>query len=223
MIYAAIIPNRGSERKLFVEWQKQRAYDCGYDHVFVIDYEPRSNAIDIYERIALGVSVAKKVNADYCSIIESDDFYGLDYLDTIKKRIEPQTEIFGINQTIYYHLFSTGWKRMSHPGRSSLFCTTFKTGAFDKLPQVPSSKPYIDIEWWKDQNVVKQLINDDLAVGIKHGNVFGRIGGNGHIMHYTKYDLHLTLLKGVLDADAFEFFRGVKALYQLTWQQGLKA
>lgn len=224
MTFAALIPNRGADRKLFVEWQKQRAIDMGYDFVYTIDYPPKSEAVDIYERIAAGVELARQDNVDYCSIIESDDYYHLNYLDSIKLRMTTDVELLGINCTIYYHIFSTGWRRMSHPGRSSLFCTTFKTSSFESLPKV-TDDPHIDIIWWKfasEGKINHQLINDDLAIGIKHGNIFGKVGGRGHTMPYTKYDMQMKMLKGMLDPEAFEFFSVIKNMYQQSWQKGLK-
>ncbi len=221
MTYAAIIPTRGN-RKLFLEWQKQRAYDMGYDFVYVINHEPKGQEVDIYDRLSHGVERAMADNVDYCSVVEDDDFFKLEYLDTIKRRINPDTELFGVNMTLYYQIFSTGWRQMSHPGRSSLFCTTFKTEAFNKLPVV-TTDPYIDLIWWKSEGVVKQLINESIAVGIKHGSVFGKTGGNGHHMNYSKYDLNLKMIKGIMDKDAFEFFVSVKEAYQKAWQQGQKA
>ncbi len=221
MTFAAIIPTRGN-RKLFLEWQKQRAYDMGYDFVYVIDHEPASDQVDIYDRVKKGVERAMADNVDYCSVIEDDDFFKLEYLDTIKRRINPETDLFGVNMSLYYHLFSTGWRQMSHPGRSSLFCTTFKTEAFTKLTVV-NTGPNIDIFWWKSDSVVRQLINESIAVGIKHGSVFGKVGGNGHHMNYSKYDLNLRMIKGIMDKEAFEFFVSVKETYQKTWQIGQKS
>ncbi len=193
----------------------------GYDFVYVIDYEPVSKEVDIYDRLKKGFERAMIDGVDYCSIVEDDDFYKLDYLDTIKRRMNSDTELFGVNMTLYYHLFSAGWRQMSHPGRSSLFCTTFKTEAFNKLPIV-TTDPSIDVVWWRSDNTVKQLINESIAVGIKHGSVFGKVGGTGHFMNYSKYDLSLKMIKGVMDKDAFEFFVSVKETYQKTWQQGQK-
>lgn len=223
--YVAIIPNRGNDRKELLEWQKQRAIDMGYDHVYLIDYEPKSDAVDIYERLEAGARIALEAGADYCSIIESDDYYSLEYLKTIKAAMAPDVVLFGINQTTYYHLFSTGWRRMSHPGRSSLFCTTFKVKDFYQLPAV-TTDPYVDLVWW--QHVVKneiphQLINDDIAVGIKHGNVFGKVGGNGHFLRYSHFDLSMKLLRGLTDKKAFAFFNELKWKYQDTWNRGQKA
>jgi hypothetical protein len=222
--WAAIIPNRGTERKLFLEWQTKRAHEMGYDRVYVINFEPTSDVIDIYERIARGVEAALADGVTHCSIIESDDYYSLTYLKTVKKNMRADTLLFGVNQTMYYHLFSTGWRRMSHPSRSSLFCTSFKTEAFALLPAERGA--FIDLTWW--QAAVKtelpyQLINDDVAVGIKHGNVFGRVGGAGHTMHYQHYDLGLKMLRGLLDKPAFEFFIGIKNYYQETWNKGQRA
>jgi hypothetical protein len=224
--FAAIIPNRGAERKEFLAWQKHRAGEMGYDKVYVIDYEPESDAVDIYQRLELGVVLASRDEIGYCSVIESDDYYSLRYLETIKEKIKPRVDLFGINQTMYYHLFSTGWRRMSHPGRSSLFCTTFKTEAFETLPPVIGD-PYIDLAWWayalrNGKLLSSQLINDDLAVGIKHGTIFGRVGGNGHILNYSHFDLGLKMLRGLLDNEAFDFYTGLKNRYQDMWVKGQK-
>jgi hypothetical protein len=220
--YAAIIPNRGAERRLMLEWQIQRAHALGYDNVYVVDFAPVIDQIDLYQRLRVGVDRALADNITYCSVIESDDYYSLRYLDVVKANMK-DVELLGVNQTMYYHLFSTGWRRMSHPGRSSLFCTTFKTEVFEKLPVVIND-PYIDLKWWAfaQRYVVHKLINDDIAVGIKHGNVFGRVGGNGHVMNYAHYDLGLKLLKGLLDKDAFEFYTGIKTLHQAAWNKGQK-
>ncbi len=223
--WAAIIPNRGNERKLFLEWQTQRAHDMGYDRVYVINFEPESDLVDIYPRLMKGVGAALDDKVAYCSIIESDDYYSLDYLNVVKKNIKPDTMLFGIDQTTYYHLFSTGWRRMTHPGRSSLFCTSFRTEAFGQLPVVIHT-PYIDLEWWRFAETSKynyQLINDDVALGIKHGNVFGRVGGNGHFLRYSSYDLGLKMLRGLMDKQAFDFFNTIKSQYQESWNKGQRA
>ncbi len=81
MEVAAIIPTRGSERKLFVHYQEGRAYDMGYDRVYVIDYPPVKGVVDIYERIAKGIELVKEQGYEWVSIIEDDDYYKPLYLN----------------------------------------------------------------------------------------------------------------------------------------------
>jgi hypothetical protein len=220
MKYCAITPSRGSGRRIFLEWQKQRVQDMGYDKHIIINWEPKSDAVDIYERLVDGVGKALLAGMDYCSIIEDDDWYNLSYLSAIKDRTNNEN-IIGFNTTRYFHLFSTGVKYMVHPGRSSLFCTTFKTSLFDQLPAVTNT-PFIDLAWWKfvnSNNITYKLINEEFAIGIKHGSVFGRTGGNGHFMSYPRFDLKLTMLKQLMDDEAFKFYKEVKETYQAQWEQ----
>jgi hypothetical protein len=220
---AAIIPNRGEERKLFYYYQEQRARNMGFDKVYLINYPPKNNDFDLFERIATGVAMAKADGIDYVSIIESDDHYDLGYLDEIKKHIEGN-DIIGINRTTYYHLFSTGYKVMLHPGRSSMFCTSFRTDLFSKFPT--AGAPYHDLSIWKfvqERGIAFRLLDKDIALGIKHGGIFGKVGGGGHFMEYPATDPKLQWLKQRVDAEAFTFYTELKNTFQNTWAHGRKA
>jgi hypothetical protein len=218
MKIAAIIPTRGQSRKVFTAYQVERAKAMGYDKVYLIDYLPNGNAFDLFERMAQGIANAIADGIDFVSIIEDDDHYRLDYLDTIKPILE-KVQIIGINRTTYYHLFSTGWKIMVHPGRSSMFCTSFRTDLFKAFPK--HGAPYHDLSIWKfaqDYNVNFRLIDKDIAMGIKHGQVFGPVGGNGHTMKYPQTDLTLRYLKSRTDVEAFKFYKELKESYQADWK-----
>ncbi len=223
MEVAAIIPTRGISRKVFTSYQVDRAYAMGYDKVYLIDYPPGGDSMDLFERIAAGVARAIVDGIDFVSIIEDDDHYDLSYLNTIKPHFETN-KMVGINCTTYYHLFSTGFKRMIHPGRSSMFCTSFAADLFRMLPV--TGAPYHDIVIWKyaqEHNVANKLLDLDIALGIKHGNVFGKVGGNGHNASiYSHSDPKLTFLRSRVDEKAFEFYKEVKETFQNTWAHGKK-
>ncbi len=103
---------------------------------------------------------------------------------------------------------------MVHPGRSSMFCTSFRRDIFNKLPK-DNDRGYLDLAWWKyaEKNVKSKLIDKDIALGIKHGSVFGKTGGNGHHMFYETVDTSLNLLKKLVDDESFEFYRSLRDAY----------
>jgi len=220
MEIAAIIPTHGNERKLFTDWQVKRAVEIGFDKIYLIDYTPISKDFDLFNRIAVGVNKSIADGYEFVSIVEDDDFYPLNYLEIIKPLLE-SNDIVGINQTTYYHLFSTGWKTMVHPGRSSMFCTSFRTDLFSKLPT--HGTPYHDLSIWKfarDHNDVRfRLTDKEIVLGIKHGNVFGAVGGNGHSMVYPYHDVQLTYLKSRVDNEAFRFYKSIKSNFQSSWER----
>lgn len=203
--WAAIIPTRGQQRKVFTSWAVHRAVQNGYDHVYLIDYNPVDDRVDMYKRISIGVDRAISDGCERVSIIEDDDWYGLDYLKTLRQ-LPNDWDIIGVNHSTYYHLFSTGWKKMVHPGRAGLFCTSFRPELLAVLPDTKTA--YLDLAWWRTATANKQiktrLIDNDIALGIKHG--IGISGGNGHTMHYGAFDLKLSLLKDKVDEEAFEFY-----------------
>lgn len=218
---AAIIPSRGNERKVFTEWQKQRAYDMGYDRVYLINYPPESDKMDLYDRINVGVQLAIGNDCEWCSVIEDDDFYCLDYLDVVKTKLDSNINMLGINHTMYYHLFTCHYKMMIHPGRSSMFCTTFRTEFFKDLPKQEHTG-FLDLSWWQaSKNFPVRLIDNDIATGIKHG-IFGKLGGNGHYMKFIHYDRNMGILQRKMDKEAFEFYKSVKETYQLQFEKSIR-
>jgi hypothetical protein len=215
---AAIIPTRGQERKVFSHYQRDRAKALGYDHVFVIDHPPVKGVVDIYQRVAKGVQLAWYAGADWVSIIEDDDHYTLDYLSELKRYMIPGIDLIGINRTIYYHLFKQEYRVMVHPGRSSLFTTSFRPEIFKWFPVNPSG--YFDIALWASANRTRlnlRLLDTDLALGMKHG--IGLCGGNGHTMNLGIRDPDLEYLKGWCDPGAFEFYKDIIFTLKPAWQQ----
>lgn len=219
MEVAAIIPTRGQSRKVFSAYQEGRARALGYDKVYLVDYAPKSDAFDLIDRIKVGVQLALGDGIEFVSIIEDDDHYDLNYLDKIKPHLK-DNKIVGINRTTYYHLFTTGWKVMTHPGRSSMFCTSFRSDLFSQFPT--SGAPYHDLAIWRfvqERDVTFRLIDNEIAVGIKHGRLFGKVGGNGHgNFAYSYVDPKLYWLKKHTDAEAFDFYVGLKEFYQESWE-----
>jgi hypothetical protein len=201
---AAVTPTRGSDRLKFVEWQKYRVGQLGYGAHYVVDYTPINTRQDIYNRIAVGVHKAIADGFKYVSIIEDDDYYPLDYLDNVKKLLEI-APVVGSDITTYYHIFNKGYIVMKHPGRSSLFTTSFHVDQFKTFPINPMG--YFDIALWKRVTNFN-LSTEELALGIKHG--IGMCGGNGHTMRFPNKDLDGNFINSWLDAEALHFFNNIK-------------
>lgn len=203
---AAITPTRG-DRPEFVAWQKARVKQLGYGHHYIIDHPPISEAVDIYQRIALGVSKAQADGFKWVSIIEDDDYYGMDYLYDVKELISlnPQAVIVGDSVTDYYNLRNGTYDEYQHPRRSSLFKTTFQVRQFSSFPC--TSSPFFDIVIWKHviQKNLPYALGPLNAIGIKHG--IGKVGGSGHSLQMPHRDTPARKwLQNRLDSKAFDFY-----------------
>jgi len=187
MRIAAITPTRGDRPKFLENCITQmQNQTVKLDKHYIIDYPPTSNEVDLIERVKYGIELAKKDGIDFVFIIEDDDYYPTDF---IEKTYKEGFDIIGYDSTVYYHIGIKGKKEMTHPERSSLFCTAFKTNALDFFEYPNPTEPYLDLKIWKwgVKNLVYYLHHNILAVGIKHG--VGICGGNGHDVNRFKYDL----------------------------------
>lgn len=211
--FAAIIPSRG-DRPMFDIHQVERARVMGYDSIHLVDYPPLDNSMDLYQRIAVGVAKVLVEGHTWCSIIENDDWYSPKYLYHIKDLINQgkHSDMIGFADTTYYFLKNNGYLRMNHPGRSSLFCTTFRTELFGRLPVNPPG--YLDMAWWRFMLYSKfnwklSDNNEKYALGIKHG--IGKSGGNGHRESmYNTFD-RIGLLKKIVGEEDFNFYQTIKS------------
>jgi hypothetical protein len=98
-----------------------------------------------------------------------------------------------------------------------MFCTTFRTEKFIKLP-AGDHFGFLDLAWWKAiKPEESKMINREHALGIKH-SIFGKLGGNGHTMTFTRFDQTLNYLRSRLDKEAFEFYHSIKQAYQIDYE-----
>jgi hypothetical protein len=208
--FCAVIPTRGSERQVFVDWQLHRAEQLGFDDIILVNYQPIDDTIDLYQRLAVGFNKALSAGHDFVSVIEDDDYYDLSYLDRIRSVASRTVDMIGFDRTTYYHLGTGGYKQMIHPGRSSLFATTVAVNVFHKLDK--SCSPYYDMAWWRQAQtgLSWRLLAEEPFLGIKHG--IGKTGGNGHRtgMYQIKDNVQRDFLRSRVDARAFEFYKSIR-------------
>lgn len=165
---------------------------------------PMSDQVDLVPRVRKAVEIAKKAGYDWAFIIENDDYYPANYFSLFGDL--STYDFVGFNTTTYYNLRNRTYETMSHPGRSSLFCTGFRISALDRFNWPKDNTTFLDIRLWEFANRGNRfkLIDYNPCIGIKHGQ--GRCGGKAHRNVLKMKDEHLNFLKVSTDDEAFEFY-----------------
>ncbi len=166
---------------------------------YFVTVPPKSDSVDLVQRVKLGVSLAKQDGFDLCFIIENDDYYPSDYFDNI-----PNGNLIGSETTIYYNLRNNTYQDFNHPRRSSLFTTGFKISGLGGFDWPPDDYPNLDMRLWAQR---KGTMRKTGAIGIKHG--IGKVAGRGHSMTMKYSDTDWEWLKKHVDTDAFTFYKSL--------------
>lgn len=175
------------------------------DFLFVVNYEPISKDFDLTQRVRRGFDTLKNNGCDVVFIMENDDFYSANYIETMIQGFKEAGEpfIFGTNSTIYYHIKKREYKNLNHDGRASLMNTILRTDAPVIWPK--DDEVYLDLYLWKTIPGKTFSPSSIVSLGIKHG--VGLCGGNGHYqMRYKEKDYNLEFLKSVVDEERFNFY-----------------
>lgn len=216
MDFCVIIPDRG-DRKEFTDhciFQIKRQTIQPVE-VFHIDYKPRSNDVDIIERIRHGIFLAKKQCFDYAYIIENDDYYPDNYFESMSFK---GSDFVGINSTIYYNIHYGLYRKIYHPLRSSLFCTGFKISGLKDFTWPEDNTVYLDKALWHFAWHRKTKPNrwilyspENMPIGIKHG--IGKCGGIYHTTGLGKYnnqDNDFKWLSQNIRPESLEFYKRIR-------------
>jgi hypothetical protein len=210
-----LIPTRGDRPELLsfalnqMERQTRRP-----DTIEIVNDSPLSQDKDITWRYRLGCERLLKNGADVILLIEDDDFYSEDYLDTMVTAWEKNgnSQIFGIGETTYYHLGLRSFYQQRHPERASAFCTMLTANGINKMKWPKDNYSFTDIEFWKNIPGKTFMPSKLIALGIKghnSGSLFGGIGHNSQWGGYKQTDLEMTWLKNIVDNKAFEFYKNI--------------
>jgi len=205
-MFAVIIPDRGDRPQLleFAKFQLSRM-STQPDAVYIVDYKPKSAAVDLIPRIKIGTEKAKSDGFDQVMIVENDDWYGKDYFDNIG-----YADFVGSESTTYYNLRNRTYQDWTHPKRSSLFTTGFKISALEGFEWPPETDTFLDISLWLYATQKRKTIHwrETKAIGIKHG--IGLCGGKGHVQQNKYMDRELEWLKANVDSESFDFYKSIK-------------
>lgn len=215
MKVAVIIPDRG-DRPLFLDNCKRMLdrQTLSPEIIIVMDQVAEDDSFDITKRVRIGYSLISKMillknQVDVIAIIENDDWYSPNYLETMvdawKKFGMP--DLFGTCYTIYYHMELRAYYTMEHHQRASLMNTLIKPSL--DFQWCIDEEPYLDLHLWK--TLPSRIVfrpEKHISVGMKHG--IGKCGGGSHVIDDRIRKRYHTpdggFLKETLDEESFEFY-----------------
>lgn len=212
-----IIPDRGDREKLLsnclcmlhdqTAWREHELLLSIIDEAII----KSSDQCDIVPRVRAGYERMTTLGAEIIFIIENDDWYAPDYIETMIKAWESfgKPDLFGTCYTIYYHLQLKAYKKMLHDQRSSLMNTMLKPGLDIKWPV--DIEPYLDLHLWQMPSIKSRIVfrpEKIISIGMKH-NV-GKCGGAFHAVDKSSERWYENpdngFLKDTLDPESFEFY-----------------
>ena len=166
--------NRPAFLKQCLEYVKRQTHPIA--KTVVVDYDQKTFPNDLAERYQYGF--AQVTDCDLVFLIEDDDWYRADYIARMVERWEfhGKPDIYGINDSLYYHIFSQRYWHSVHPGRASAYSTAMRPNAplnWERLDPL-----WMDIGIWEQLKGVAEDLPHRISVGIKHG--IGDCGGVGH-------------------------------------------
>jgi hypothetical protein len=209
MVLGVLIPDRGDRPEflsnLFGMLSRQTIKP---DHIDLVNFKPKGKGTDLTERVRIGFESLKSKGCDVVFIMENDDFYAPEYIETMLFlwELNDEPDIFGTDRTIYYHIEKREYKILGHSGRSSLMNTLLSTKANIKWPK--DSEVFLDINLWRQLKGKAVRIDKTISIGIKHG--VGLCGGAGHDrMEFDFKDPFLSYLRSKVDSDSFDFYRSL--------------
>lgn len=217
MRVAVITPDR-SDRPAFLDQCKKyvRHQTIEVPHFIVDDPAIDPTKPDIGRRIRLGLERAREAGCDVAAVFENDDFYSPRYLELQLHDWSNAGSplIWGIQQTIYYHVGIRKWRRLDHPHRSSLCAMLIRTDILDKFRWSDTSV-YLDLWLWHNVHGNKKARNlsggpaERRFIGIKHGT--GLCGGAGHrtTYKYTHSDPDGRWLRSIVGEDNYTFYQSM--------------
>ena len=205
-----IIPDRGDRPEFLANCLRMlKAQTIQPTIIEIVNDAPLSDEKDITWRYRLGYERLRNKGIEVISLIENDDWYAPNYLETMyNKWLElDKPELLGQGYTIYYHIKERAWFTMNHPERSSAMNTLIKPDLhFDWCVD---NDPYTDLHLWLHAGLKGEIFTpkSHICLGIKHGD--GLCGGVNHVdaLHrYTNFDYKFWYLKSILDSESFNFY-----------------
>lgn len=201
-----IVPDRGDRPKFLLNCKRLILNQTRQpDKLLVVGHAPLTKQPDLTGRVRMGFDKLKEQGCECVLIMENDDFYQPDYIETMVREWNNHNrpEIFGTNETLYYHIVKREYKLLSHPKRASLMNTLISCDA--PVKWCADSELFLDIHLWKTLEGKTFKANFPLAIGIKHGQ--GLCGGKAHkSMRFDNKDNNYDYLRSLIDQESFSFY-----------------
>lgn len=210
-----ITPDRNDRPELLEHCKYQMQRQTVKAEHLIINYEATPGVVDIVPRVKEGIRQAKELGADHLLIIENDDYYPDNYVETMLKCLK-RFGIVGCDRTIYYSLQYNCLKIMAHPGRSSLFLTGLEIACMKHFPWPEDTMLYFDIYLWQKIAARRGYAHfPSPPVGMKHGSGFtpGNFHNgvvNGRAMKGMMPDPDRKWLRSHIRKESFEFYEQFK-------------
>lgn len=206
MKIGVIIPDRNDRPEFLRQCFKMLANQTLQPNIIeVVNFEPTSNEVDITKRYRIGFERLKD-KVDVILFIENDDYYCPTYIEEMFTAWVNNGKplLFGIGETIYYHLGLKAFSIIKHDKRASAMSTMVSTKL--DIDFTKDNETFFDLHLWKNYNGVTFIPKEVINIGIKHG--IGKCGGRGHLLgfRYDNQDPDMSYLKSKVDSDSFNFY-----------------
>lgn len=218
MNISVLIPTRGDRPQFLGNAMRMlNAQTLKPTHVEIVNDAPIDpSKKDITWRYRIGTQriLEKNPGTDAIIYIEDDDWYSPNYIECMSQSWENAGRplVFGVGDTIYYHLVMRGWYRMVHPTRASAMSTMMSAEGARRMVWPADNFVFTDIEIWKKLPGKTFLPPDSISIGIKgymEGALFGGIGHRRDLAQYKNHDKELNWLRSKVDAESFNFYKHV--------------
>jgi len=137
-------------------------------------------------------TVLPYIKGDMILIIEDDDWYGPDYITTMKKYLE-RYDLVGEAFARYYHVPTMKYRRIGNDKHASFCQTGFAKSLLPIFEGCLEGDPYVDDRFWKAVKDRKYLIvdtEDRLKLHCSMKGLKGRKGiGTGHNKDARYYNM----------------------------------
>jgi len=220
MKFAVLMIHRG-DRPLFLEqFHRMLARQTIQPDILeIVDYPPKSNQVDITERYKYGYEKLKGQGLDCIVIMEVDDWYANNYLETMTTQWDKhgRQDMFGTSYTTYYHLSLGKSFTFQHSKRSSMMSTLIKADLELEWPS--DDYPYTDMYlWMRCQNGVTYHPIGYICLGLKHG--VGKTGGQFHTDKLKSFKAGGISFEKIVGKEDYEFYTKNFPIRQTTRKNG---
>lgn len=211
MKIGVLIITRGDRPKFLEQAKKMLANQTlKPNEICIVDDKPLSDEVDITYRYRIGFERLKD-KVDVIILWEDDDFYSPKYIEKMFTAWVDNGKplLFGIGETIYYHLQLKAFSIIKHDERASAMSTMVSTKLDIDFPK--DNETFFDIHLWKNYKGVTFIPKEVINIGIKHG--IGKCGGKGHLCNfkYNNDDDNMLFLKNHVTEESFKFYNEVSS------------
>jgi hypothetical protein len=208
-----VTPTCSPERKPFLDFlDTQIAKQTRQpDEWIMVDYPNDSGKPDLTKRYKEGIQQAFDKGCDFVLFIEDDDYYPPTYIEDMVEGWQQAgfPSVFGVDESIYYHIGSKKFHFFKEKAHCSAFCTGVARDVVTNVCQ--DTVIFFDMRLWKhnESSAKIKLPIGRKPIGIKHG--LGASGGSFHSVHRFRQSNDDTVtIKDYVDADALDFYENIK-------------